>query len=243
MMLAVALPLLLSLVGADTVKAPPKPTHVKFTGDVGYVATSGNTSVQTLNLGNKITAQTGTMTVSQQFSVVKGRSKGQTVTSAWRGSVRLDAAVARTLAVYTSLTFERNVFAGLASRASGVTGLSADVIKTKEDHLVVEGGISLTSQRAVSTTKGSNLDFLGGRAATAYQHHIGPRATVSQSIEFLPNFHQSQDLRINSESTLLAPLTRQVGIKLSYIVRFDGVPQPGYLNTDRLFTSGIQIAL
>lgn len=243
MMLVVALPLLLSLVGADTVKAPMKPVHVKFTGDVGYVATSGNTSVQTLNLGNKITAQTGTMTLSEQFVVVNGRSKGQTVTSNWRGALRLDAGVAKTLAVYTSLTFERNVFAGLSSRISSVTGLSANVIKTKEDHLVVEGGISLTSQRAVNSTTGSNLDFLGGRAATAFQHHIGTRASVSQSIEFLPNFHQSEDFRINSESTLLAPLTRQVGVKLSYVVRFDGVPQPGYLNTDRLFISGIQISL
>jgi putative salt-induced outer membrane protein len=242
-LLTVALPLILSLVGADTVKvAPKKPSPVKFTGDVGYVATSGNTSVQTLNLGDKVTAKTGAMTLSQQFAVVNGRSKGQTVASSWRGAVRIDAAVAKTLAVYTSLTFERNVFAGLASRSSAVTGLSAEVIKTTEDRLVVEGGISLTAQRAV-VNKGSNLDFLGGRAATAYQHHIGPRALLSQSIEFLPNFHQGEDLRINSESALLAPLTRQIGIKLSYVIRFDGLPQPGYLSTDRLFTSGIQISL
>jgi putative salt-induced outer membrane protein len=243
LLLLSTLHLALALAGGDTVKvAPPKPSPVKFTGDVGYVATSGNTSVQTLNLGDKIVAKSGSMTMSQQFAVVNGRSKGQTVASNWRAALRVDAAVSKVLAVYTSLTYERNVFAGLSSRTSAVTGLSAEVIKTSADRLVVEGGVSLTAQRAV-LNKGSNLDFLGGRAATAFQHHIGPRALLTQSIEFLPNFHQGEDLRINSESALLAPLTRQVGIKLSYVVRFDGLPTPGYLTTDRLFTSGIQISL
>lgn len=243
MLSLITLPLVLSLLGADTTKVrPPKPSPVKFTGDVGYVATSGNTSVQTLNLGDKIVATTGKVTLTQQFGVVNGRSKGQTVTSNWRAIGRVDAAVARLLAVYTSITFERNVFAGLSSRTSAVTGLSAEVIKTSDDRLVLEGGLSLTAQRAV-INKGSDLDFLGGRAATAYQHHLGPRALVSQSIEFLPNFRQSADLRINSESSLLAPLTRQVGIKLAYVVHYDGLPTPGYLSTDRLFTSGIQISL
>lgn len=243
MLLAAALPLMLSLIGADTVKAvPPKPSPVKFTGDVGYVATSGNSSVQTLNVGNRIAAKFGDMTLSQQFAIVNGRSKGQTVVSIWRASVRLDAAIAKKLSLYTSLTYERNVFAGLVSRTSAVTGLSAEVVKTSKDRLVFEGGLSLTAQRAVSNA-GPSLDFVGGRAASVYQHHLSPRALLSQSIEFLPNFRQGEDLRINSETSALAPLTRQVGIKLSYGIRFDGLPPPGYLTTDRLFTSGIQISL
>ncbi len=243
MLLAVVLPLVLSLTGTDTVKVPPrKPSPVKFTGDVGYVATSGNTSVQTLNVGDKIAAKLGGTTLSQQFAMINGRSKGQTVVSIWRVAIRVDGEITRRLALYSSLTYERNVFAGLASRTSGVTGLSAEVLKTKKDRLVLEGGLSLTAQRATAT-KGSSLDFVGGRAATVYQHHLNPRAALSQSIEFLPNFRQSEDLRINSETSALAPLTRQVGIKLSYTIRFDGLPPPGYLSTDRLFTSGIQISL
>jgi putative salt-induced outer membrane protein YdiY len=243
MLLAAALPLIISLLGADTGKVvPPKASPVKFTGDVGYVATSGNTSVQTLNVGDKISAKVGGVTFSQQFAAVNGRSKGQTVVSIWRASVRVDAAIAKNLALYTSLTYERNVFAGLASRTSAVTGLSAQVVKTAKDLLVFESGLSLTSQRAVNNAA-PGLDFLGGRAASVYQHHLSSRALLSQSIEFLPNFRQSEDLRINTETSALAPLTRQVGIKLSYAIRFDGLPPTGYLTTDRLFTSGIQISL
>jgi putative salt-induced outer membrane protein YdiY len=182
MLLAVALPLFFSLLGADTVKAaPPKPSPIKFTGDVGYVATSGNTSVQTLNIGDKISAKFGGTTLSQQFAVVNGRSKGQTVVSIWRASLRIDAAVAKRLAIYTSLTYERNTFAGLASRTSAVTGLSSEVVKTANDRLVFEGGLSLTAQRAVL-----NTSLAAGRQASISGRSVhgpcSPRRSSSSRI-------------------------------------------------------------
>jgi hypothetical protein len=32
-------------------------------------------------------------------------------------------------------------------------------------------------------------------------------------------------------------------MKIAYAIRYDGLPNPGYQDTDRLFTSGIQISL
>lgn len=224
--------------------APPAktPPVIKFTGDVGYVSTSGNSSVQTLNLGDRVTAKVGVLTLSQQFSVVHGRSKGKTVTSLWRASVRGDYALEQTFGLYSSVNYERNVFAGLASRVGTVAGLTAQVVNDARNKLSVEGGISLTAQRAVDPTK-PDQDFLGGRAATAFVRRIGAKASIAQSVELLPNFRESEDLRINSESTLVAPITKEIGVKLSFVIRYDGLPQTGYLTTDRLFTSGIQITL
>lgn len=220
--------------------ASAKPT-LRFTGDIGYVSAGGNSSAQTLNLGDRVTIKSGILALTQQFSVVHGRSKGETVTSLWRASIRIDVTVDSGMTLYGSSNYERNVFAGLASRVGNTAGVSARVVTSTTDRLSVEGGVSLTVQRGVSETQ--DMDFLGGRAATLYVHRIGPRATFTQSVEFLPNFHDGEDLRINSESALLAPISKQVGIKLSFAIRYDGLPQPGYLRTDRLFTSGLQVAL
>ncbi len=220
----------------------PKVAPFRFTGDAGYVYTSGNTSVQTLNLGDKILAKVDGLLFTQQFAVVQGRSDGKAVASSWRSELRTDAALHAGTGVYASVTYERNTFAGLASRVGTVTGLSAQVVKTKTDKLVVEGGVSLTSQRGTGDS-GQDQDFLGGRAATAYVHQLGPRAAISQSVELLPDFRDGSDLRINTETDLLAPFTHRAAVKLSYVVHFDGVPEPGYETTDRLFTSGIQVTL
>lgn len=235
--------LLLLVAASDTTpKAPPKPSPVKFTGDAGFVSTSGNSSVQTLNLGDRIVARMAPFTFTQQFGVVHGTSDGAVVTSSWRGSLRTDLAVQDGFGVYGSVTYERNVKAGLAARVGTVTGLSAQVFKTGTNKLVVEGGVSITSQRGTDPNT-QDRDFLGGRAATAYMHQIGPRASFAQSVELLPNFRQGSDLRVNTETALLAPFTRMAALRISYVIHYDGVPEPGFFSTDRLFTSGIQITL
>src|SRR4029079_17536612 len=109
-------------------KAPPRVPPIRFTGDAGFVSTSGNSSVQTLNLGNKVSARIDRFTISQQFGLVHGRSKGATVASSWRASMRTDMVLHDAVAAYASVTYERNRFAGLASRIGTVAGLSAQVL-------------------------------------------------------------------------------------------------------------------
>ena len=64
---------------------------------------------------------------------------------------------------------------------------------------------------------------------------------LQQDVEFLPNLQESDDWRVNTESSLVAPISSRIGVKLSYVVRFDKVPEPTFKNTDRLFTTGIQL--
>lgn len=232
--------LLLSL-QADTV--PPRRAEVKFTGDVGYVSTSGNSSVETLNLGDKLTAKVDGVLLSQTFALVYGESDGKTVTSLYRGSFRVDVGTkTQPVSSFTLLNYERNTFAGLASRWSGVAGLAVHLFREGPNRLMFEGGLSLTRQRG-TTTSGRDVDFLGGRAAGTYIHRFSPRASVSQVVEVLPNFREPEDLRVNTESALVAPLTARIAVKLSYVIRYDGLPEETYLATDRLFTSGLQVSL
>lgn len=241
-MLTLALPLLLLAGQPDTVQVRA-PAEFKFTGDIGYVATAGNSSAETLNLGDKFSAKIDDVTLSQAFALVYGESDGKPVTSLYRASLRIDKGLkTQGLFAYGLLNWERNVFSGLASRVSGALGLSAKVINNDADKLVIESGFSLTRQRATET-KGRDLDFLGGRAATTYTHLFGERSTFSQAVEVLPNFRETEDLRVNTETALVAPLTRKISIKLSYVIRYDGLPSEGFLTTDRLFTSGIQVSL
>jgi putative salt-induced outer membrane protein len=242
--LSLVLPLLLLGGQPDTVQiGAAAPTVIKFTGDIGYVATSGNSSAQTLNLGDKFSAKIDDVTLSQTFALVYGENDGEAVTSLYRGSFRVDKGLkTRSLFAYGLLNIERNVFAGLRSRVSGAMGLSVRVIDRDSDKLVFEGGFSLTRQRATET-KGRDLDFLGGRAATTYTHQFGQRSSLVQVVEVLPNFHEPDDLRINTETALLSPLTSKISVKLSYVIRYDGLPAAGFKTTDRLFASGIQVSL
>ena len=41
----------------------------------------------------------------------------------------------------------------------------------------------------------------------------------------------------------MAPLSKRFAVKLSYAIRFDNLPEPGFERTDRVFTSGLQVTL
>lgn len=235
--------LLALLMVAQTHDTTRVPAVIKFTGDVGYVATSGNQSVETLNLGDHFSAKIDDLTFAQTFARVYGESDGETTTSITRASLRLDKGLKSSpFTAYGLINYERNTFAGLASRIAGSAGLTAVVLSSEHHRILLEGGLSLNRQRG-TREKGSDSDFLGGRAASTYTHKFSRNTAFVQVVEVLPNFRQSEDLRINTESAVTAPLTARVGIKLSYVVRYDGLPQEGFMTTDRLFTSGVQVTL
>ena len=62
-----------------------------------------------------------------------------------------------------------------------------------------------------------------------------------QSVEAIPNLDTSDDWRLNSESALVAAFSKRLALKLTYLVRYDHLPEPTFKDTDRLFTAGIQV--
>ena len=83
--------------------------------------------------------------------------------------------------------------------------------------------------------------FAAGRAAASFQQFVTETAYVSQDVEVLPNLDETDDVRLNAESALTAPISSRIAVKLTYAVKFDNVPEPGFEKTDRIFTAGLQI--
>lgn len=212
---------------------------VTFTGDVGFVNTSGNTELTTINVGSKLGVTAGAWSVAQTFGVIHGTSEGATTTSLWRASLRGDRSLSERIGMYALSEFERNTFAGISSRYAESVGLAARLIAGKRDQLDAELGVGYVWQNA----DGGGLDqeFSAGRAALMYRRALGPKATFGQGVEFLPNLKSGDDLRINAETSLTAPISAGIAMRAGYIVRYDGLPEPGFKKTDRILTTGLQV--
>ncbi len=215
-------------------------THVDLTGDLGFVNAAGNTNLTTLNVAEKLAYTRGAVTGTQSVAFVYGRTDGTTSASQWRGLLRGDVALSPRIAVFATAGVERNRFAGIARRLEQGAGLSFAAIRTAHDTLRLEGGFTATEERAVDET--SNR-FIGARAAGYYRRGLGPKAFLAQSVELLPDLAVGRNLRLNTETALVAPLSSRLAIKLAYAIRFDNLPEPGFRKTDRLFTSGLQVTL
>lgn len=222
--------------------------------DLGFVNASGNTSVTTFNLGEKFVANTTNKRVifAQLFNLVRSEADGEKNAENARAQLRLDYGLGGRLYLYGLTGWDRNRFAGVDRRFEETVGLSYKAVSLPNDDLTVEAGLSLFQQRNTVAGADGSLDdnFAAGRLASMYKHKLSGASFFTQGVELIPNFSDSKDFRLNSETALVAPISTAVGLKLGYVVRYDNLPglQPPpntsgarLLKSDRFLTAGITI--
>ncbi len=84
------------------------------------------------------------------------------------------------------------------------------------------------------------------RLGLDYKHSFTELAYFQQTGEYLPNLSDSEAYLMNTESALVAPLSRRLGLKLSYVVRYNNAPpvreNVRLKTTDTFFSSGITVS-
>lgn len=222
-------------------KTPPPS---EFNADLGFVSVSGNTSVTTLSLGERWIRRLARWEFRQDLGAVYGKTDGAETSSLWRASVRGDYGLGRSMALYARTAFDRNKFAGVKSRFAEGLGVVVKLAATDINQLNVEGGFELTQQDNLDGTSDS---FASLRAASSWKHMFSASAYFLQGVEVLPNLDDSDDYRINSETSVVAPLSSRVSMKASYQLRFDNLPSLNAAGTaplrksDRILSTGIQV--
>ncbi len=223
----------------QTVVAPAEKPATSFVTDFGYVATSGNTRVSTINVAERLVHTRGFWRFEQTLGIVYGENDGEENANLLRAGVGAEYAFRPWVAVATGALYDRNRFAGIARRTEEYLGLVFRVLQAPSDTLRIETGASLTQQTGVD---GVANNFPAARAAAWYKRTLSTNAFFLQTVEVIPNLQVTEDYRINSESALVAPLSRRMALKFGYVVRFDNLPEVGFLSTDRIFTSGLQVS-
>jgi putative salt-induced outer membrane protein YdiY len=233
----VVVPFAIAVTAASAV-AQEAPPPLRATFDLGFVNTAGNTSVTSLNAGEKIEYTAARVTLAQTFSVVYARIDGVTNASQWKAGARADYQVAGPIGVFALGGFERNTFAGIDRRFEEAVGLTAAILASHGNTLKGEAGVSLNQQTPVG---GSTVTFAAGRAAALYRRDLTTTASFTITGEFLPSFDTTDDYRLNGEANLVAPISTRIATTLTYTVRFDNLPEPGFRKTDRIFSAGLRI--
>ena len=216
------------------------PDQLKTSVNLGFVNVAGNTQLTTLSGDERLEYITldSLWRFSQSFAAVYGRNEDSTTASSFKANGRVDRTITSRLSAFAGAGWERNRFAGISRRFEEIVGLAYQLLALERDELSVEGGAAFNQQKSIA---GVSDNFVAARAAGSYKHLFNETAYFLQLAEFLPNLDDGDDLRINTESSLVAPLSNVIALKLSYAIKFDNLPEPGFEKTDRIFTSGVQV--
>jgi putative salt-induced outer membrane protein len=140
--------------------------------------------------------------------------------------------------------FDRNVLQGVARRFEEGFGVDAKLLVAPKDKLSVQVGGSAFQ---LAVTPGSTLvgksSYPALRFGLDYKHSFSELAFVQQTAEYLPNLADSQAYLVNTETALVAPLSKRLGLKMGYQIRYNGAPPVrngvALKHTDTFFSSGI----
>jgi putative salt-induced outer membrane protein YdiY len=211
---------------------------IVFHGDLGYVATSGNTQVSTINFADQLTLRTSPVNkIDQTFSVVYGQNKNVVQTNIWTVALRDEYAFTKQIGLYGLGQFDRNTFAGVDYNFEEGGGFAVTPVLPKRHRLEIDAGIAYVEQKLLP----DSIDHHAvARGAITYRYTFGKDTYAQEAIEGLPDLHDEKDFRVNSETDLVAPLSRHLALKLGYAIRYANLPPPGFKTTDRLFTSDLQ---
>jgi putative salt-induced outer membrane protein YdiY len=241
-----ALVLALTLIATPPIdaqeKKPPPPTE--FSTDLGFVSVSGNTSTITLAFAEKLIRRIPRWEFRQEFGTVYGETDGAQTSNMLRALLRADYGL-NGVAIYARGAFDKNKFAGVDSRFGEGIGLAWRVKATDINQLNLEGGFELNQQ---DNLDGTSENFTALRAASTWKHIFSENSYFFVGLEFLPNLDTSEDYRINSETSVVVPLSSHVAMKASYIIRFDNLPSMNaagtapLLKSDRILSTGIQVS-
>ena len=220
-------------------QAPPQPKAREFFTGLSFVNTTGNTATTTTGADEKLILRPGwRWTHTQTFGVIYGKNAGVVNTENYRAGLKTELAFSPRFGSYASISYLRNRFAGIEVQYIYSLGLSAQVLYATNDQVSVEAGLARVTQQ--NTTDG-NDDFFSARTQALYHHSFRANTYFEQSVELLPNLKDGRDLRINSTSALVAPISTHFGLKATYAVRYDHEPQPGFRSTDAILTTGLQV--
>ena len=208
-----------------------------LTGNLGYVMTSGNTDLKTINLSDKLTFRPNRgWLFTQQAAYIYGYNDSVETANQVLASLRSDYYLRPNLSIYALLGYERNQFAGLDRRYEESVGLSWLAVKQPRHELQIDLGVGANQQ----TTGAISDEFMSARLAPRYRFNISDKAYLEESIELVENLDDTGDLRTMSLTQLVAPLMAGIAIRLSYLLRHDAEPVPGFEKLDTIFTSGLQ---
>lgn len=226
----------LSLVAAAVIA--PAAAAQTVTADFGLVSASGNTQLSTINIGDKITKKVRSWTLAQQGAYIYGKTNGVSSANLLKASLRGDHTFIGKVGLFVGSAYERNRFAGFTRHTDQIAGLTAEVLSMPRDTLKLDGGGVYTNESRVD---GTSKAYPAARAGMAYKHSFGGTSAFLQMAEYVPNLEENEQYRITSESIVTARMTTHLGLKLSYLVRYDSRPATGFGKSDRILTTGLQV--
>lgn len=230
---------------APPAAAPAPPRNIlDGSASLGFSQTTGNASATTTNVTNKLKYTMKGWSVAQDLVFFYGEANNKVNANFWNGGFRGERRLTSRLGMFVATRFDRNALQGISARFEEGVGVDIKAVDTPNNKVNVSLGGSAFQQRLTpGTTSTFKRNFPAARGAVDFKHKFSEQAFFQQIAEYLPNLSDTNSYLVNTESALVAPLIKNLGVKIGYVIRYNSEPPVRdnitLKTTDTFFSSGI----
>jgi len=234
LMLSVITPLMAAEEGEQPVaeqslpaeEANPAPSKWDGAAELGFIMNRGNTETETLNAQFRVENTRPKWLHRVEFKVLQVSEKETTTAESYELSGRSEYSLDDNDYLFGSLRYEDDRFAGYDRRTTEVVGYGHQYLKREDMTLKGEFGVG---SRQTKNTDGSSDSEGIARVGLDYKWQITDTSSFSETIYVE---HGEENTYTESVTAVTAKINNSLAMKLSYTIKDNSDPQPGFENTD-----------
>lgn len=229
---------LADVVPAASADAPMAVKRWKDTGELSAVSTNGNSKTTTTSAKNTFDYRRDLLGLELVGGGLGSKSKGQVTAEQYNASEKGTYNITPRNFFYEKFGWDKNRFAGIQNRYDASVGAGRELLALPADKIVGELGVGYINEERINQPRN---DFASGRAYAKYTHVFSPTANFSQDAEYLANFEDTDDYRLNTETALTTTVSTHVSLKVSYVWKRLNKPAPGVAKDDTIAAAALLI--
>ncbi|MDX1583778.1 MAG: DUF481 domain-containing protein [Thermoanaerobaculia bacterium] len=207
---------------------------------LSYLATTGNSETSSLGFTSEWEKLDDRWRYLAGLEAQQAEEEGEQTAERYAAFGRADWKISERLAVTSGWQGEQNRFAGIDFRSTTDLGISWKALAREDWKIDTVASATWNYEDQIQADSGSNAGLLL-MARSRYQ--LSENASTTQMVRLEPNVENFDDFRVDARLGLKTSVTQAIGLNVSYEIRYDAEPVPGFEDTDTLATVALVLNL
>lgn len=204
---------------------------------LSYVKNTGNSDNQTAGVDFKAEKLANPWGLAVRAYFNTAEESGVKSAEQYYLGARAKRSLSKRWEVFAGLSGAKDEFAGYELQAIAEAGGTYHALLGPRHKLSFDAGFTYTDEDRVEPNP--DVSFAGGVAGLAYEFKISETASLTQTVDFFPNFDDSDDWRLVSETGVTTSMTSLLALKFGYLYRYRNTPIGDAKATDTTTTASV----
>lgn len=231
--------LLLLLLSPARAAEPVAPKAWKGSAEFSFVNANGNTRSSTFANKDRVEYARGPVLMELEAGALRSTSRAELIAEQYFASEKVGYKFSERSYAFERVRWDKDRFAGVNNRFDASVGLGRKFLDSALNRLVGEAGVGHVWEERLPPPRN---DYASGRGYGRYERTLSPTAFFSQDAEYLHSFKQARNYRLKTETAVTAAVTTIMSLKTSFIWKHAGMPPPGFIKDDTIFSAAVLIS-